>query len=40
MGATGDAVNELAEAYFKQHPRSFDDSWPSYEHRVSDVQLR
>ena len=36
----GDQINYLTEAYFQQHPRSYDAAWPSYEHRASDVQLR
>ena len=36
----GEVVNELTEAYFRQHPRSYDEPWPSKEHYVHDVQLR
>ena len=36
----GEMVNELAEAFFQNYPRSFDAPWPSTEHRQYDVQLR
>jgi len=36
----GEVVNELTEAYFKRHPRSFDGEWPSHEHGAADKQLR
>ena len=29
----GDMVNELTEAFFQRYPRSFDDPWPSVEHK-------
>ena len=28
------------QAYFQQHPRTFDEPWPSTEHRETDVKLR
>ena len=33
-------VNELTEAYFKLHPRQYDEPWPSSRHRTTDLQLR
>ena len=36
----GENVNELAEAYFRLHPRAYDEPWPSVRHRTSDLQLR
>ena len=36
----GEAVNELTEAYFKQHPRGFDCEWPSEQFRTQDLRLR
>jgi hypothetical protein len=36
----GESVNELAEAFFKRHPRPYDEAWPSPRHRTADLQLR
>ena len=33
-------VNELTEAFFDRYPRSFDDPWPSTEHKEHDQRLR
>ena len=33
-------INELTENYFKAHPRSFDDKWPSDRYTTDDRNLR
>lgn len=36
----GEQVNELTEGYFRQHPRTYEDAWPSDRYREDDLKLR
>ena len=38
--ASGEALNELTEKYYKRYPRSFDDPWPLPAHEATDAKLR
>ena len=38
--ATGEALNEVTEKYYKRHARSYDDPWPAPQHEATDAKLR